>query len=53
MKIDSFEGVINNIERRYKETTSDFIREQIEKYMAEQHCPTCKGYRLKQEALAV
>ncbi|MEK4028036.1 excinuclease ABC subunit UvrA [Pseudobacillus sp. FSL P4-0506] len=48
-----FEGVLTNIERRYKETSSDFIREQMEKYMREQKCPTCKGYRLKKESLAV
>ncbi|KAB7665785.1 excinuclease ABC subunit UvrA [Bacillus sp. B1-b2] len=48
-----FEGVIRNVERRYKETSSDFIREQMEKYMAQQDCPTCDGYRLKKEALAV
>lgn len=48
-----FEGVLRNIERRYKETSSDHIREQMEKYMANQPCPTCKGYRLKKETLAV
>ncbi|WP_050616419.1 excinuclease ABC subunit UvrA [Bacillus testis] len=48
-----FEGVIHNVERRFKETSSDYVREQMEKYMAEHKCPTCKGYRLKQEALAV
>ncbi|MED4404356.1 excinuclease ABC subunit UvrA [Heyndrickxia coagulans] len=48
-----FEGVLNNIERRYRETSSDFTREQMEKYMAEQPCPKCKGYRLKPESLAV
>ncbi|MCZ0754378.1 excinuclease ABC subunit UvrA [Anoxybacillus sp. J5B_2022] len=48
-----FEGVIRNIERRYRETSSDYIREQMEKYMAEQPCPTCKGNRLKKESLAV
>ncbi|WP_414051666.1 excinuclease ABC subunit UvrA [Bacillus pumilus] len=48
-----FEGVLSNIERRYKETSSDYIREQMEKYMANQPCPTCKGYRLKKETLAV
>ncbi|MBO8176173.1 MAG: excinuclease ABC subunit UvrA [Bacillus sp. (in: Bacteria)] len=48
-----FEGVIPNIERRYRETTSDYIREQMEKYMAHQPCPTCKGHRLKKESLAV
>ncbi|AST93305.1 excinuclease ABC subunit A [Sutcliffiella cohnii] len=48
-----FEGVINNVARRYKETSSDYIREQMEKYMAEHPCPSCKGYRLKPETLAV
>ncbi|SFB21962.1 MULTISPECIES: excinuclease ABC subunit UvrA [unclassified Bacillus (in: firmicutes)] len=48
-----FEGVLRNIERRYKETSSDYIREQMEKYMAQHPCPTCKGYRLKKESLAV
>lgn len=48
-----FEGVLRNIERRFKETSSDYIREQMEKYMANQPCPTCKGYRLKKETLAV
>src|SRR5690625_2977904 len=48
-----FEGVIRNIARRYNETSSDFIRETLEKYMAEHHCPTCQGYRLKEEALCV
>ncbi|AVQ99852.1 excinuclease ABC subunit A [Oceanobacillus iheyensis] len=48
-----FEGVLNNVARRYRETSSDFIRESLEKYMGQKHCPTCKGYRLKREALAV
>ncbi|WP_044736844.1 excinuclease ABC subunit UvrA [Geobacillus kaustophilus] len=48
-----FEGVVRNIERRYRETSSDYIREQMEKYMAEQPCPTCQGHRLKKESLAV
>ncbi|WP_433744581.1 excinuclease ABC subunit UvrA [Falsibacillus pallidus] len=48
-----FEGVIPNVERRYKETSSDYIREQMEKYMAQQNCPSCKGHRLKPESLAV
>ncbi|TKH25560.1 excinuclease ABC subunit UvrA [Bacillus wiedmannii] len=48
-----FEGVIPNIERRYRETSSDYVREQMEKYMAEQACPKCKGGRLKPESLAV
>ncbi|WP_182201224.1 excinuclease ABC subunit UvrA [Paraliobacillus salinarum] len=48
-----FEGVLSNIARRYRETSSDFIREQMEKYMAQNNCPTCKGYRLKKEAMSV
>lgn len=48
-----FEGVLNNIARRYKETTSDWVREQMEKYMAQKPCPKCKGHRLKEEALSV
>lgn len=48
-----FEGVVRNVERRFKETTSDYVREQMEKYMAQQACPSCKGYRLKPETLAV
>ncbi|UQD53362.1 excinuclease ABC subunit UvrA [Bacillus methanolicus] len=48
-----FEGVLRNVERRFKETSSDYIREQMEKYMAHQPCPTCKGHRLKKESLAV
>jgi excinuclease ABC subunit A len=48
-----FEGVIPNVERRYRETSSDYVREQMEKYMAQQPCPTCKGNRLKKESLAV
>ncbi|MDR6999466.1 excinuclease ABC subunit UvrA [Neobacillus niacini] len=48
-----FEGVLHNVERRYKDTSSDYIREQMEKYMGQQPCPACKGYRLKPESLAV
>ncbi len=48
-----FEGVINNLERRYKETTSDYSRNEIETYMHESACPDCKGARLKPEYLAV
>lgn len=48
-----FEGVINNISRRYHETSSDFIRETLGNYMAETACPTCEGYRLNPEALSV
>ncbi|WP_053368215.1 excinuclease ABC subunit UvrA [Bacillus sp. FJAT-27245] len=48
-----FEGVLRNVERRFKETSSDYIREQMEKYMAQHLCPACNGYRLKRESLAV
>ena len=51
--IGLFEGVINNLERRYVETNSDWIREWIDKYMIELPCPTCKGARLKEEVLSV
>ncbi|MDG5786629.1 excinuclease ABC subunit UvrA [Evansella sp. AB-P1] len=48
-----FEGVVKNIDRRYHETSSDYIREQMEGYMAQKDCPTCKGNRLRKESLAV
>ena len=48
-----FEGVIRNLERRYKETTSETIREDLEVYMSTRPCPECKGARLRPEALAV
>ena len=48
-----FEGVIGNLERRYKETESAGMREEIEKYMSSAPCVACNGYRLKPEALAV
>ena len=48
-----FEGVINNIDRRFHETSSDYTRETLSQYMAENACPTCNGYRLNEEALAV
>lgn len=48
-----FEGVIPNIGRRYKDSSSDYVREQMEKYMTEKPCPSCKGYRLKPETLAI
>ena len=48
-----WEGMITNLERRYQETDSDFIREEIEKYMVESPCPDCHGARLKPEVLAV
>ena len=48
-----FEGVINNLERRYKETNSDYSRNDIEECMSEVECPMCKGKRLRDEYLAV
>jgi len=48
-----FEGVIPMLNRRYRETTSDWSREDIEEFMSSKPCPTCKGARLKPEALAV
>ncbi|MER9005070.1 excinuclease ABC subunit UvrA [Mesorhizobium sp. M0862] len=49
----TFEGVIPNLERRWKETESAWMREEIERFMSATPCPVCKGYRLKPEALAV
>jgi excinuclease ABC subunit A len=49
----TFEGVIPNLERRYHESDSDFVKREIEKYMQERECPVCKGQRLKPEILAV
>lgn len=48
-----FEGVVNNLERRYAETDSDWAREEIRKYMRERVCPDCFGLRLKKEALSI
>ena len=48
-----FEGVVNNLERRYRESTSDYIKSVISKYMRETPCEVCHGQRLKPEALAV
>src|SRR5438128_2676018 len=48
-----WEGIVPWLERQYRETTSDYIRADIERYMSERPCPTCKGKRLKPEALAV
>jgi excinuclease ABC subunit A len=48
-----FEGVIPNLDRRYRQTDSESIREEIEGYMSGRTCPTCRGARLKPEALAV
>ncbi len=48
-----FEGIVNNLERRYRETQSDAMKREIEECMSECPCPECKGRRLKREALAV
>ena len=48
-----FEGVIPNMERRYRETDSNWIREEFERYQNNRPCGTCEGYRLREEALAV
>ncbi|HTK57237.1 MAG TPA: excinuclease ABC subunit UvrA, partial [Gemmatimonadales bacterium] len=48
-----WEGVLKNVERRYKETSSDSIRNELEAFMVESPCPVCKGRRLKAESLAV
>ena len=48
-----FEGVISNLQRRYNETNSEYMREKISEYMSESNCPTCNGARLRPEALAV
>ena len=49
----SFEGVINNLQRRFNETSSDYVKEDIEKYMSSSTCKVCNGARLKPEVLAV
>jgi excinuclease ABC subunit A len=49
----TFEGVIPNLERRWKETESAWMREEIERFMSASPCPACNGYRLKPETLAV
>jgi len=49
----AFEGVITNMERRYKETNSDYIREKISEFMSDRPCPSCGGKRLNPAALAV
>jgi excinuclease ABC subunit A len=48
-----FEGVIKNLERRYKETTSDSARKDIESYMTKKTCPDCCGARLNKDSLSV
>src|SRR6201999_489615 len=49
----TFEGIVPNLERRYKETDSDYSREKIEEYMSVRPCPECKGARLRPESRAV
>ncbi|MGH7606008.1 MAG: excinuclease ABC subunit UvrA, partial [Gemmatimonadales bacterium] len=48
-----WKGVLEHVERRYRETASDAVREQLEQFMVEQPCPTCGGRRLRPESLAV
>lgn len=52
-KVQKYEGVISQLNRRYIETTSDWIRKWIETYMTESLCPVCKGHRLNEAALSV
>ena len=49
----TFEGVVNNLERRFLETDSDWTREEISQYQSDKKCESCKGYRLKEEALCI
>jgi len=49
----TFEGVVNNLERRYRETNSDYVKAKIAEFMNNRPCQTCDGYRLRKEALAV
>ena len=49
----SYEGIINNLKRRYFETNSDYIKKEVEQYMSDNPCPKCHGARLSKEALAV
>ena len=49
----TFEGVVNNLQRRFNETSSDYVKEEIEKFMSAATCKACNGARLKPEALAV
>lgn len=48
-----FEGIVNNLQRRHKETSSDWMRSELEGYMSNRPCPTCEGMRLKKQILAV
>src|SRR5262249_25421227 len=49
----TYEGVIPNLDRRYRETESDYVRGEIERYMAATPCPECKGARLRPEILGI
>jgi len=49
----AYEGIIGNLERRYQETQSEYVRAKIQEFMAERPCPDCRGQRLRREALAV
>lgn len=49
-KVQTFEGIINNMQRRYRETESNTVREELGKYISQQACPTCKGARLNEAA---
>ncbi len=49
-KVQVFEGIINNMQRRYRETESNTVREELGKYVSQQPCPTCKGARLNEAA---
>ncbi len=49
----TFEGIIPNLERRYRETDSDYVKSELERFMVTRPCPTCGGKRLRPEALAV
>jgi len=49
----TFEGIIPNLERRYKETESEYVKAELERFMVERPCPTCEGRRLRPEAIAV
>lgn len=52
-RVMQYEGVANNIERRYKESPSEYTREQMRKYMVDESCETCHGYRLSKETMSV
>ena len=53
VRYGKFEGVVNNLERRYKDSNSSYSKNEIESYMSSSHCPECNGNRLKKESLSV